>query len=403
MSNKKIRKANKKRRKEKQKLRKKNNILRTKFGIEVFDCRHSEFKNIVVSNLEKILGNLDKYFNSAQVRVLRCFYLLNILHKHSNYSKNTIRRTEYTDRIHALFENAFNAFWDGKKAKSESEYNHRVSILCDVMIDGVIKRLGEVVFEMIPKDKLKEYCPENMFQLGLGGNNKIRVSFTEILTKSTDLGRLFFPDSDNKIIVNRLPANLAFASHAYDRIIQRCLLGDKPKSHYDLSLLHGVVSGKMHYEVKGETLELYFMCSSTEIASACGRGLTRNLMWDNTSNSTNLKYVVRTGYCPLSFYRDKVASNNWVAKTFLVTGMRNTPESLAYRGLDSDKEKRIYQGLDHAINDHIPFLVWLHCKGYPCFYEFTDNPENPIGKPVNFDWLDEMKGIEDPTILLECC
>ena len=109
MSSKKIRKADKKRKKQKQNLRKKNNTLRTKFGIEAFDCRHSEFKNIVVSNLEKILGNLDNYFNSAQVRVLRCFYLLNILHNHSNYSKNTIRRTEYTDRVHALFENAFNA------------------------------------------------------------------------------------------------------------------------------------------------------------------------------------------------------------------------------------------------------------------------------------------------------
>lgn len=407
MSNK-IRKAHKKRKKEK-KNRKKRVPFKVK--IETLDCRNAEFRQIVDSNLRYVLANLDKFLDVSDVKVIRCWCLLGIMGRKWSKSPNFNFElaSDYLRQVESLFQSTFASLWKKRfKNISEEDMERRIDIMQEVLVPNVIRNLGEAVYNRISIESRKKYFPQNMFQLRFDttDSNSIIVEFTSTDFISTDLGKLYFSDSsitDNQITVNRVPATLAFTSHAYHRIVQRVLLGTVPKSHYDVYLLHSILSGKTFFKSVLEKdkcrLESYFLTYANDFVAQVSESL--GISKSEIDLCSYNKIIVKTGHLPLDFYKDESEGGRyWVAKTFLTPGMRNTPEAKAYESLDASFARKVSNGLDDMTVNNLSFLVWLHQRGTPCFYEFTGDFNAPVGNPIDFP-IDEIRKIEDPTVLFK--
>jgi hypothetical protein len=145
--------------------------------------------------------------------------------------------------------------------------------------------------------------------------------------------------------------------------------------------------------MKDQLAEVYFQVGANMIEAMCEN--SQELL--DEAGGEYEPVAVKAGYCPLEFHRDiRTNDSYWVAKTFLITGMRGTPESSICNFVPDD-----------ALFSQIPLLVWLHLNGFPCFYklETLENGEAFFTNELfDFDWIDQnhpIKKLKEPPALLE--
>lgn len=243
--------------------------------------------------------------------------------------------------------------------------------------------LADAVFNKLPLH-IKKYCPEHCYGVTLNSKNEIFITFSRIIKISTKNGIIHFSSKMPKIIVNRIPAKLVFASHAFDRIIERCL--PKQDTYNGVGMVHSLFGGNLFFEIhNNEMLKVYFLSRPEDI------GLSK---YDK-----NVYTLV--GYCPLDFIpSDRENSSSWVAKTLLTLGMTGTPQKALLKKLSQDLQGKFYKKVETIIADrNIYALLWFHYNGYPCFYEKKGKGIKEM--PIDWGNFPELKNLKTPEENLE--
>jgi hypothetical protein len=251
-----------------------------------------------------------------------------------------------------------------------------------VHVNDALLEISEAIFDALPDEIINRYCPDHCFSVSLTRDQKkILVTFTEIIHQSSSEGKMHFSSKMPKVTVNRLSAKIAFSTHAFDRIVERCL--PYQDTYNGIAMIHSLFGGKLLFEPTedNEMLKVYFMTRSSDL------GFLK-------SHPKEISYVL-VGYCPLSWHHKEGdnQTSSWVAKTLLVLGMKNTPERKLIESLPLESRDFVFDRLKDIIAfKDIYMLLWFQYCGYPCLYEKVGKTQ--VLKPLEFHW-EKRKGLEE--------
>ena len=334
--------ARKKKRDQKKKVRRRFQELRLPL-IGFCPCSKVEFSAAVVKVFKHLHRNPREYISALHVRVLRTLRMLD--HDRKFYEEMGVEK------------------WASH-------------------VNDALLEISEAVFDALPDEIIKKYCPDHCFSVSLTNDQaKILVTFTEIIHQPTKEGTLHFSSKIPKVTVNRLPAKIAFTSHAFDRIVERCL--PYQDTYNGIAMIHSLFGGKLLFEPTedNEMLKVYFMTRSSELSFL-------------KSSPKEISYVL-VGYCPLSWHQSEHDNQTsaWVAKTLLILGMKNTPERKLIETLPAESRSFVYDRLKDIIAfKDIYMLLWFQYCGCPCLYERVGKTQEL--KPLEFNW-EKRKGLEE--------
>lgn len=300
-------------------------------SVDFCSCREPEFDAAIRQIFRKFLRTPKDFLSPLHIRVLRCL------------NKNEGDRKWYL-------------------SFSDKEWLAH--------LNDALESLSVKVFESLPPSVFKRYCSDNIFNIAVGTNLRFQVTYTQIVHQATKEGTIHFSSKMTKVTVNRLPAKIAFTTHAFDRIIERCL--PNQGTYNGIGMIHSLFGGKLRFEPTddNEMLRVYFMSRPEDL------GL---------STKVGIVYVL-VGYCPIEFHfpENKNQTNSWIAKTFLVLGMKNTPERKLINTLPSKFRELLHERLKDiiAFRDNRMFL-WFQYNNHPCLYSKTKS--NKL-VPINVGW-----------------
>lgn len=315
-----------KRRKRLEKKKESQRHKEDRLQVEFCSCREPEFDAAIRQVFRKFLQKPKDFIDSFHVRIFRCL-------KQGDKDRN----------------------W--YMSFSDEEWTEH--------LNDALESLSVAIFNALPLDVINRCCPDNIFGLTVSRGLKILVTYTQIVHQPTKEGTIHFLSKKNKVMVNRLPAKIAFTTHAFDRIIERCL--PNQNTYNGIAMIHSLFGGKLKFEPTddNEMLRVYFMSRPEDMGLPAKAGII---------------YVL-VGYCPIQFHfaENKRQTSSWVVKTLLVLGMKNTPERKLILELPQKTQNLVYKKLKEIVAfKDIGMFLWFQYNNYPCLYRKTKNGLIPL-------------------------
>lgn len=330
----------------KQKIKKKQQDYRTKLLPVVFGpCSEPKFADAVKSIFQNFTQTPGKYVSKFSVRVFR-----------------SLRGLERDENFH--------------RSLKKDWVRH---------IGDAMRELRDSTFKVLPTEIVKKYCPDHIYHIRINkSQTKFLISFTQIIHKKSEGGTVHFSSKMPKVTVKRIPAKIAFSTHAFERIIERCLPAQN--TYNDITMVHQLFGGELFFKVDGEMLQVYFMSSPEDV------GLRGDIPDKVFGLETPRKLIyVLVGYCPLSFQFHEDKTSSWVARTLLILGMRDTPEGAFVRKLPPKLRDDLYERLGSVVATRYMYMLWwFQFHGFPCLYKRRGDSLYPI----QLDW-NKMEGLNE--------
>lgn len=240
------------------------------------------------------------------------------------------------------------------------------------MIAG--NRLGQLVFDRIPRNSLLRYVPFNDVVIQPEGND-IVVRFRSLLRAKGRRGTIYYSKYRPTLEIDGVPRVVGFSKHAIERIcLRRC-------SGWDAYAGLGDAFGFFHECLYYERSDLYKNQLGFTFYDKCEAPPFWTCLYSEVLGSgvdlSSGKFYYRVGYCLADIDGDFIK-----AISFLYPGYRSTPEyGLLIRSrLPSREKTNLIQKAEHqqSFTDvengqfDIGLVKWFHDHGVPQVREFRN-------------------------------
>lgn len=232
--------------------------------------------------------------------------------------------------------------------------------------------VGEAVFGLIGKERLREFVPYNDVEFRPKGNG-FEVVFRRLQKEKVD-GQWVYPSGVGaRIGYKDGTYTVAFSRHSIERLGERLCFTD-PYDYDTAGYWFGQVHGRSGFEPCSlpDGTQAFTFFSECLGPLAYGWQYVVEVLGNNIEPDGTYHY--RVGYCPV-----RVVGDYAMAKTLLCPGFAGTPEHALVENSDLSRErkKRMKADLDNltasklATTGDFALIRWFHENGVPQIRRFN--------------------------------
>lgn len=225
-------------------------------------------------------------------------------------------------------------------------------------------KLGQIIFNYIPKDRLLAYIPFNDVQVLFGGRD-IYLKFRSLRQQSGANGIIYYSCRRPALDIDGVPKIVGFSRHAIERVCERIV--PRWENYAALGDAFAFFDQCLHFE----RCDLYDGQLAITFFAECSKGYLSEAFVDEVLGrqiEDGQNFYFRVGYCPAAVEGDFVK-----AISLLPPGFRGTPEFTAIVQADiprCEKTSMLQQAtsmdLDRVkMERDFSLIKWFHEAGVP--------------------------------------